>query len=379
MDLNTQSSMMAPGAGDSAPPPELAVILPSFNEAANLPILVERICRLLGGEDWEILIVDDNSPDGTAEVARRLAANDRRIRSIRRIGRRGLAGACIEGFLATQARYLAVMDADLQHDEKLLTEMLARLRNGGVDLVVASRYCDSAQEMGLTKGRARVSRWSTVLSRALLGVELTDPMSGYFMIRSDVVQQMAPSLSRQGFKILLDIAATGGGKLRISELPSVFLAREHGKSKLDARVVLDFGQLLLAKLTHDAVSFRFILFCLVGLTGVGIHMAVLAVLFPLWPSNFSAVQAAATILAIAWNFVFNNAFTYRDQRLTGWRFVTGLLEFELICAVGAVSNVGIASLIYGHGDTWWIAGLGGAIMGAVWNYAVSAAFVWRAQ
>lgn len=379
MDQQAQAaSAAAPIPGATAPAPEITIILPTFNERDNLPVMVERLSRALPGVDWEILVVDDNSPDGTSAVARMLGEHDRRIRCIRRVGRRGLAGACIEGMLGTQARYVAVMDADLQHDETLLMAMLKKLRDGATDLVVASRYVgDGAALGGFSANRARASQWSTALARRLLKVELTDPMSGFFMIRRDLVDTMAPKLSTQGFKILLDIAATGHGQLRIAELPFTFGARLHGESKLDARVALDFGQLLLAKLSNDAISFRFVLFCLVGLTGVGVHMAALAAQHALALNSFSAQQAIATAIAIAWNYVFNNAFTYRDQRLTGWAFVKGLLEFEAICAVGAISNVGIANLLYSQDSIWWIAGLGGAVMGAVWNYAVSAAFVWR--
>ena len=360
--------------------PELAVILPTFNEAANLPEIIARLARTLDGVDWEVLVVDDNSPDGTAAVARTLGAQDRRIRCIRRIGRRGLAGACIEGMLASPARYVAVMDADLQHDEALLMAMLEKLRDGATDLVVASRYVgDGAAQGGFSAGRARASQWSTALARRLLKVELTDPMSGFFMIRRELVDAMAQRLSTQGFKILLDIAATGHGQLRVAELPFTFGARLHGESKLDARVALDFGLLLLAKLSDDAISLRFVMFCLVGLTGVAVHMAALYAQHALAIGEFGIQQAVATCVAIAWNFVFNNAFTYRDQRLTGWQFVKGLIEFELICSVGAISNVGVASLLYGQDSIWWVAGLGGAIMGAVWNYAVSAAVVWRAH
>jgi dolichol-phosphate mannosyltransferase len=373
-------SATAPNPGVTAPAPELTIILPTFNERDNLPVMVERVGRALDGVDWEILVVDDNSPDGTSAVARMLGANDRRIRCIRRVGRRGLAGACIEGMLGTQARYVAVMDADLQHDETLLMAMLKKLRDGLTDLVVASRYVgDGAALGGFSANRARASQWSTALARRLLKVELTDPMSGFFMIRRDLVDAMAPKLSTQGFKILLDIAATGHGQLRIAELPFTFGARLHGESKLDARVALDFGQLLLAKFSNDAISFRFVLFCLVGLTGVGVHMAALAAQHALALNSFSTQQGIATAIAIAWNYVFNNAFTYRDQRLTGWAFLKGLLEFEAICAVGAISNVGIANLLYSQDSIWWIAGLGGAVMGAVWNYAVSAAFVWRSH
>ena len=361
------------------PAPELTVVLPAFNERANIPIMVERLSRALDGIDWEVIVVDDNSPDGTSAVTRALGAQDRRVRCIRRVGRRGLAGACIEGMLASQAQFVAVMDADLQHDETLLPRMVQKLRAGDTDLVAASRYIDGTTGTGFTAARAKASQWSTALARKLLKVELTDPMSGFFMLRRDIIDDLAPKLSTQGFKILLDIAATGRGELRIAELPYVFGARQHGESKLDARVALDFGQLLLAKLTHDAVSYRFVLFCLVGATGIGAHMAALAALHALGVSSFGVQQTIATMLAIAWNYVFNNAYTYRDQRLTGWAFARGLVMFELVCSVGAISNIGVASLLYAGSPSWWIAGLGGAVMGAVWNYAVSAAVVWKAQ
>lgn len=361
------------------PAPELSVILPAFNERANIPMMVERLAKALDGIDWEVVIVDDNSPDGTSALARDIGSRDRRVRCIRRVGRRGLAGACIEGMLASNAPYVAVMDADGQHDETLLAAMVGKLRRCEADLVVASRYTDGTTDTGFTAARAKASQWSTALARKLLKVELTDPMSGFFMLRREVIDELAPKLSTQGFKILLDIAATGRDSLRIAELPFVFGERLAGESKLDARAALDFGQLLLAKLTNDAISYRFVLFCLVGLTGIGAHMATLGLLHGIGVPGFGVQQTIATMVAIAWNYVFNNAYTYRDQRLTGWAFVRGFAVFELVCSVGAISNVGVASLIYTGGPSWWIAGLGGAVMGAVWNYTVSAAVVWKAQ
>jgi dolichol-phosphate mannosyltransferase len=360
------------------PAPELTVVIPAFNERTNVAILIERLRGVLAGIAWEAIFVDDNSPDGTAAAVRALGEQDDRIRCIRRIGRRGLAGACLEGMLASQARYVAVMDADLQHDETLLSAMLERLRPGDFDLVVASRYVEGGSAASFSAMRSLISRWSGEVSRRFLKVELSDPMSGFFMIRRGVVEELAPSLSSQGFKILLDIVATARGGLRVTELPFVFRERLHGESKLDSRIALDFVALLVSKLTDDAVSFRFLLFCMVGLTGVAVHMMALVAALHLLPEpRFSLAQAIATVVAIAWNFTLNNALTYRDQRLMSWSFVTGLIRFEVICAVGAVSNVGVASWIYEHDPDWWIAGLGGALMGAVWNYVVSAAFVWK--
>ncbi len=383
----SQSAIDIPAASSAAtfapadtpgvrPAPELSIIVPTFNERANIPILVERLSRLLGSCDWEVIFVDDNSPDGTATAARDIGEGDSRVRCIRRIGRRGLAGACLEGMLASQARYVAVMDADLQHDEAALVPMLENLRAGRADLVVASRYLDGGTATGLSAQRSRVSRWSNLLVRYLLGIELTDPMSGHFMIRRDAFEALAPAISSQGFKILLDMLATAGGKLRTIELPSDFRRRQHGESKLNSKIALDFAALVTAKLTNDTVSARFLLFCLVGLTGIAVHLSILSVLVAA-ALSFGVAQALATVGAIAWNFVLNNLFTYRDQRLTGWHFITGLIRFQVICAIGAISNVGIATWIYDYDSTWWIAGLGGAAIGTVWNFVVSAALVWR--
>ncbi len=358
------------------PAPELSVVVPTFNERANVPILVERLAGVLASCDWEVIFVDDNSPDGTAAAVRAIGETDSRVRCIRRIGRRGLAGACLEGMLASGARYVAVIDADLQHDESLLVAMLDCLRAGRADIVVASRYLDGGSAAGLSQPRARVSRWSNALVRLLLGIDLTDPMSGHFMVRREAVEALAPALSSQGFKILLDIMATSHGRLRAVELPSTFRARQHGESKLDSKIALDFAALVTAKLTRDAVSPRFLLFCLVGLTGLGVHLGVLRALIAA-ALSFGAAQALATVGAIAWNFMLNNVFTYRDQRLAGWRFLTGFVRFQVICAIGAISNVGIATWIYHYNNVWWIAGLGGALIGSVWNFVVSAAFVWR--
>jgi dolichol-phosphate mannosyltransferase len=268
------------------------------------------------------------------------------------------------------------MDADLQHDESLLVPMLERLRADAADVVIASRYLDGGSAAALSPARARISRWSNALTRLVLGIDLTDPMSGFFMLRREAFEPLAPSLSSQGFKILLDLLATARGGLRTLELPSTFRERRHGDSKLDGKVALDFAGLVTSKLTNDVVPIRFVLFCSVGLTGLVVHLSILLLLLPV-ALPFSAAQACATIGAIAWNFVLNNLFTYRDQRLTGWRFVAGLIRFQAVCAVGAISNIGIATWIYDYDNVWWIAGLGGALIGTVWNFAVSAALVWR--
>jgi dolichol-phosphate mannosyltransferase len=356
---------------------QLSVVVPTFNERDNVTKLFHKLEATLSGVAWEVIFVDDNSPDGTWDVVRGLARQDSRVRCVRRIGRRGLSGACIEGILASSAPCAAVMDADLQHDETQLPKMLALLQSGQAELVVGSRYVEGGSADSFDKQRAGASALATEVAKRVLGVRVADPMSGFFMIRRDRFEQLAPQLSTQGFKILLDIVATARGELRTVEVPYSFGSRLHGESKLDSLVALDFLGLVLAKLTNDVVSLRFLLFALVGGTGLFVHLGTLYVALKLFELPFSQAQAAGAFVAMTSNFVLNNFLTYRDQRLKGFAILRGLLAFYLVCSVGLFANVGVAFSVYDKEPIWWLAGAAGALMGVVWNYAMSGLFVWR--
>jgi len=357
--------------------PQLSVIVPTFNERDNVTTLFRGLEAALAGVSWEVIFVDDNSPDGTWDVVRALARQDSRVRCLRRIGRRGLSGACIEGILASSAPCAAVIDADLQHDETQLPKMLTLLQGGEADLVVGSRYIAGGSAESFDKQRAGVSALATEVAKRVLRVKIADPMSGFFMIRSDRFEQLAPQLSTQGFKILLDIVATARGDLRVKEIPYTFGSRLHGESKLDSTVALDFLGLVLAKLTGDVVSLRFLLFALVGSTGLVVHLAALFVALEVFGLPFPEAQACGALVAMTSNFILNNFLTYRDQRLQGFAILRGLLLFYLVCSVGLFANVGVAFSVYDQEPIWWLAGAAGALMGVVWNYAMSGLFVWR--
>jgi dolichol-phosphate mannosyltransferase len=359
--------------------PELSIVIPTFKERLNIAPLVARLDAALGELAWEAIFVDDNSPDGTAEAVKTISAEDNRVRCLRRVNRRGLAGACIEGVLSSSAPFVAVMDADLQHDETLLPRMLDILKRGDTDMVVGSRYVEGGSSDSFSKQRATMSRFATAIARKLMGVDLTDPMSGFFMMRRDRFDPLAPHLATQGFKILLDIVITARGSLRIVEQPYAFATREHGESKLDAQVGLDFIGLLVSKLTGGIVTPRFLSFVLVGTTGLGVHLAVLKFALAGLGLEFPQAQTLATLTAMTGNFILNNQLTYRDKRLSGLGFVKGLLGFYAVSAVGAISNVGMASWLYAHQPVWWLAGAAGALMGAVWNYSMSTLLVWRVK
>ena len=361
------------------PAPELSIVVPTFNERENIPRLVETLKTALPDIAWELIVVDDNSPDGTAEVAKRIAASDSRIRCIRRVGRRGLAGACLEGILASPARYVAVMDGDLQHDERLLMPMLALLRRDAANMVIATRYAGGGSAAGLSSQRAWGSRFATRLAHRSLNLDLSDPMSGFFMVDRELVEKIATRLSTQGFKVLLDIVVTAGDSLRIKELPYTFRQRVYGESKLDAGVALEYLGLLLAKATDDLVSLRFTLFCLVGAIGIGVHFVTLTAGYDLLGLPFVWAQTLAMMIAIVSNFAINNALTYRDRRLRGLTFFSGLLRFYLVSMAGLVSNIGVSDWLFVNAQKWWVAGLAGAVIGVVWNYVVASQFVWRSQ
>lgn len=356
---------------------ELAIIVPTFNEAANMPALVQRLDEHLADIRWELVVVDDDSPDGTADLVRQLARKDLRVRCVQRLGRRGLASACIEGMLATAAPCLAVMDGDLQHDESLLPRMYATLRADDLDLVIGSRYMRGARNDGMHGRRADLSRLATRLSRPLIPPELTDPMSGFFMLRREVLERTMRRLSGIGFKILLDIFASSGKPLRFRELPYDFRSRAAGQSKLDAQAAWDYGMLLLDKLVGRFVPVRFVSFLLVGGSGVFVHLAVLTLFFRGLELSFLVSQVAATFVAMTANFTLNNLITYRDVRLAGWGWLRGWASFTMACSIGAVANVGIANLLFVRDTIWVLAGIAGILVGAVWNYAITLVFTWR--
>jgi dolichol-phosphate mannosyltransferase len=361
-----------------APPVELSVVIPTLNERDNVAPMVERLNRALAGIAWEAIFVDDDSADGTADAVRRLARQQGNIRCLQRIGRRGLSSACIEGILASAAPYVVVMDGDLQHDETLLPEMLAKIKAERLDVVVASRHVGDGGVGDWEQSRVRISDFATRLSRIVVKAELSDPMSGFFIIERGAFTGAMRRLSGQGFKILLDLFASTPRPFAFAEVPLQFRQRVHGESKLDTLVAWEYLMLLLQKLIGPAVPVRFLLFSLIGGLGVVTHLTTLWLMLHVAAAPFAAAQGVATVVAMTGNFLLNNLFTYRDRRLTGWRLFSGLGSFYAVCGLGAAANVGVAAHLAGDHQAWWLAGLAGAAVSVVWNYAMSSIFTWSA-
>ena len=358
-------------------PIELSVVSPTFNERANIRPLVARLHAALQGVAWEVIFVDDNSPDGTADEVKALAAEDPRVRGLKRVGRRGLAGAVLEGAMASAAPYVVVIDADLQHDETILPSMLACIRDDK-DLVVATRYLEpEGLSQGLSATRQRGSRLATWLSRLVLKTDISDPVSGFFMARREVWERAAPKLSTEGFKVLFDIIASHPGPLRVAETPYRFRDRLAGESKLDSRVVVDYLGLILNKATNDVIPARAILFASVGATGILVNLLVLYVLDKVEMNlAFASAQFIAAMVAMTSNYLINNAVTYHDRRKRGWGLLTGYLRFCLACSAGLFVNVAVASFLHERLPITLLAGAIGAAFGAVWNYVTTAIAVW---
>lgn len=357
---------------------DLSIIVPTYNERENVVRLIQLLDEALKEIRWEVIFVDDDSPDGTSDKVRSLARTDRRVRCIQRVGRRGLSSACIEGVLSSSAPFFAVMDGDLQHDERILPTMLEKLKNEDAQLAVGTRYAEGGSMGNWSKTRTAMSKFATTICQLATGVTLSDPMSGFFMMRRETFQSIVKKLSGLGFKILVDIAASrSDGKINIVEVPYEFRTREAGESKLDTLAMWQFFLLLLDKRIGHIIPVRFISFSIVGGIGVFVHFAVMIALFEFLSTSFAAAQFVAASIAMISNFFLNNLLTYRDIRLTGWRWIWGLASFVAVCSIGLAANVGIANYIYSSNTNWVVSALSGILIGAVWNYALSSVYTWR--
>ncbi|HUD30740.1 MAG TPA: glycosyltransferase family 2 protein [Novosphingobium sp.] len=376
-------------ASPDAKPLELAVVLPTYNERKNIATMIERLDKALAGIAWEAIYVDDNSPDGTSDEARRLSLVDPRVRCIQRIGRRGLASAAIEGMCSTAAPVVAVMDADHQHDPALLPGMLRAINSGEYDLAYASRFAEGAStEAWGRPDRVKVSGLANRIANKVTGVDLTDPMSGFFMLPTQILRSDAHRLSGVGFKILLDILATVDTPLRVKEFPLNFAARAEGESKLDRTVVFEFLVGLYDKWLGRIIPTRFALFGTVGALGAVLHMSVLALVLHLFGAQFALShypketafivgQTIAAIIAMTFNFALNNELTYADKRLRGFGPVArGWAQFALTCAFGMLANIGASTALVRVGFHAYPAAIVGIVLASVWNFALSSKLVW---
>ncbi|MDR2694893.1 MAG: glycosyltransferase family 2 protein [Deltaproteobacteria bacterium] len=358
--------------------PAYAVIIPTLNEARNVTTLVERLQKVLAHLDWEAVFVDDGSTDGTVEELRSLALRTLRVRLLRRVGRRGLASACVDGMMSTTAEYLAVMDADLQHDETLLPAMFDSLASGEANLAVASRYLAGGGTGTWDKNRVGLSKLATWAAGKSLKVYCSDPMSGFFALHRDVIDAVAEKVQSRGFKILFDILTQPEPTFAVREFPYVFRERIAGSTKLSCAVMADFAWLLLTRSLSRLAYAQFAMFCIVGLVGVGVHLAVLFLLHRQLGLSFLPGQGIATLCAMTSNYLLNNRVTFGEQSLREVKaFLAGYGKFAAACAVGAFANIASAEFLQTRGVFWWPAACVGIVMGAFINYFFARFVIWK--
>ena len=359
----------------------LTIVVPTYNEKLNVRPLVSLLDKALVDINWEVVFVDDDSPDGTADEVRELARTRLDVRVIHRIGRRGLSGACIEGILSSAAPYVAVMDGDLQHDETVLISMIASFNaDPELNLVIGSRNVEGGSSgNGLSGIRSFGSDMATVMARKLLKIRVQDPMSGFFMIKLESFREVVGELQKQGFKILTDLLSASRGGWKIKEIPFVFKERQYGQSKMDSAVTLEYFGLILARLTGGAISIRFVLFLFVGLTGILVQLLMVGIFLNVMFLSFFYSQILAVTVAMTSNFFLNNILTYRDQSLNGKYILFGLLSFYFVCSLGAVANVAVANLVYNFVPLWILASFFGSVISSLWNFMSSKWLTWRVR
>lgn len=365
-------------ADDLKAVPTIAVIVPTFNEHPNVSLVVDAVRKGLEGEDWELVFVDDDSPDGTWREVDRLAAADRRIRRLRRIGRRGLASASIEGVLATSAQYVAIMDGDAQHDPALLRQMLEAARTRGADVVIATRPAAGREEFR-SPLRRFLTRAGNRLGQMLLHTAVRDPLSGYFLARRSLFDERAARLYGAGFKILVDLLSAGSEPLRIEEVPMELKPRAGGESKLRARVAVDYAYFVARRSVGRLLPLRFVLYAAVGASGVAVHLSVLQLTYALFGEHFAPAQLAATFTAMTTNFFLNNGLTFRDRMLAGPALWRGLASFYFACSTGALVSLAVGEWVHARVPVLWAAGLAGAVAAAVWNFTLAERFTWNSR
>ncbi len=360
---------------------QLSVVLPTYNERDNILPILRKILSLGGDFDLEILVIDDNSTDGTPELVKEISMNERRIRLIRRLGRSGLASAIKEGILDSSSNLIAIMDSDGQHEPIAILNAVRKLTDEGLDLVSGSRFLGNSEIYGLSQARTDGSSIANNFARFSLPKahgHLTDYMSGFLVMNLNSCMPFIYKVDVNGFKFLYELLAVSKGKLKIKEIPLKFQPRNYGSSKLDLAIFWDFLISLLHTFSLRLIPRRAISFGLVGATGVLVQLISTHILMTSIRLDFVEALPISVVIAATSNYIINNALTFRAQRLKRWKLIRGLLKFLLVASLPVIANVGLATTFYSMiaNNAIW-AQLSGIFVVFIWNYAASSRFVWN--
>ena len=359
----------------------VSIVMPSYNERENIEPLIselaiqDQICHFA----FRVIVVDDDSPDGTAEHIKQIDWRYQfRVDCIHRIGRNGLSSAVVEGALLADSEWIAVMDCDGQHDPLDLREMYLLATTRQLDLVIGSRFLET-EELDTHRGlRAVISKAGNSIGRLVCGLPLTDPLTGFFLIKRDLFLAAIPNIGRSGFKILLDILMFyRSAELKIAEKQINFRVRRTGDSKLSAEVIGGFLTQTAKLMTSRFIPTQIITYSIVGSVGVFVHLTVQSI-FLAAGANFTMAHAIGTLIAMAGNFFLNNRLTFQRHALRGLALASGLLRYAACCSLGAMANIGVAALLNSNTDNPWVlSALCGVLTGTLFNYMAAKTFVWR--
>ena len=356
----------------------LTVVLPAYNERENVDFLVNALHQADHEHQIKrIIYVDDDSPDLTSEHIKS-SQYPIDVLCIHRIGRQGLSSAVVEGILLADTKYVAVMDADGQHAPADLMQMLALAIKEGDQLVIGSRFRDQASVETHVGLRSLLSKVGNRLANHVLRRQLSDPLTGFFLMERNLFTAISHQVRGAGFKILVDVIYNLRDKnIKIAETQIQFQERMHGESKLDSGVMIEFVDQMIGLFVGKIYPEKFIGFLAVGVFGMCVHFTVLYITLFILALDFTFAQTGATLVAMVANFALNNLLTFRRNRLKGFEWLKGLIYFIMVCSLGAIANVGVAGYIFKLDNIWWLSGLAGIVVGTVFNFTLSKYFVWK--
>jgi dolichol-phosphate mannosyltransferase len=380
--------------------PQFSLIIPTFNEAENICILIPNVIELLTKNDitFEIIVVDDDSKDLTWKVVQEKFANDPRIRVLRRVNEKGLSSAVLDGMAISKGKFLGVIDADLQHDEKIIPKMLSEAESN--DIIVGSRVVEDGGygEWGFT--RKLMSKVATLLAKIMLPISIGDPMSGFFIIKRDLYDELAPVINPRGFKILLEFLARKKG-IKAKEVGYVFKNRLHGETKMSGSVIQNYLVALYDIRFGEIISITFLKYSAIGLSGVFVNLFgqffaknFLSLNEPeLIYKNFTKPFYAVSFgfeLSVLTNYFLNNIWTFKDSKNIGFtKNLLGFLKFNIVSIIGFLIQVSVWRFTYQIIQTLfpeylfngldYICNMFGIILATAGNYFLNKNFTWKVK
>ena len=359
----------------------ISIVIPTFNEVENIIPLLKNLTYIVNNFEYEIIVVDDDSPDGTSNEVNKYMKSDNRIKLITRIGRSGLSSAIKEGLIFSQGKYLLVLDGDGQHHPSFILNMLEKIKKNQCDIVIGSRFLNTSKLEGLSNERSLGSKFANKMARLSLHKEyskLTDYLSGCFCLEREKTNKLIKKIEINGFKFLYELLSLSKGKLAVNEVPLIFKKRRFGNSKLDIAVVWDFLISIIHNLTLRILPRRAISFGMVGISGVFVQLFITSLLVEIFLVEFYDALPFAVIIAATSNFLINNQVTFRSDRLKNSALLIGLLKFLIVASLPVIANVGITTAFYKYisADTF-VAQIAGIVIVYAWNYLASSSFVWK--